>query len=248
MRDDSREAGVATTESTEERYAIDRRDLSDQIYQVMKREILSGRLVPGDRLSLEEFAQRFGVSVTPVRDALRLLAADGLVELLSRRGAFVTRPSWEDIEEVYQAREILECAAVDAVIQEGPSAIRELRDLVEAMAATNVGESHSDYPTYIRLDQRLHQSVVDCMGNRKLSEMYADLRGHTLVARALYNASDQRASTTLVEHRDIVNALERGDADVARDSIRVHLRNARAEILEQISAELAAEASGREER
>lgn len=238
---------VAIREDVDSRYAIDRRDLSDQIYQVMKSEILSGSLVPGDRLSLEEFAQRFGVSVTPVRDALRLLAADGLVELLSRRGAFVTRPSWEDIEDVYQIREILECVAVDAVIQEGPSAIRELQGLVEGMAATNVGESHSDYPAYIQLDQQLHQFVVDCMENRKLSEMYADLRGHTLVARALYSASDQRASTTLVEHRDIVNALERGDADAARESIRVHLRNARAEILQQISAELAAEASGREE-
>jgi len=234
MRGVPRGVGVGTAESTEERYAIDRRDLSDQVYQVMKREILSGRLAPGDRLSLDEFAQRFGVSVTPVRDALRLLAADGLVELLSRRGAFVTRPSWEDIEEVYQAREILECAAVDAVIQEGPSAIRELQDLVEQMAATNVGESHSDYPTYIRLDQRLHQFIVDCVGNRKLSEMYADLRGHTLVARALYSASDQRASATLGEHRYIVDALANGDTDAAKDSIRVHLQNARAEILQQI--------------
>jgi len=247
MAGDQRGVEVATEEA-EEHYAIDRRDLSDQIYQVMRREILSGRLVPGDRLSLEAFAQRFGVSVTPVRDALRLLAADGLVELLSRRGAFVTRPSWEDIEEVYQIREIIECAAVDAVIQKGERAIRELRHLVEQMAATNVGESHSDYPTYIKLDQRLHQFMVDCTGNRKLGEMYAGLRAHTLVARALYSASDQRASTTLGEHRAIVDALGAGDADAARKAIRVHLQNARAEILQQISAEAATkEEKGREE-
>ena len=220
-----------------EQYEIDRRDLSDQVYQVMKREILSGGLHPGERLSLEAFAQRFGVSVTPVRDALRLLAADGLVELLSRRGAFVTRPSWEDIEEVYQIREIIECAAVDAVIQKGKTAIEELQHLVEEMAETNVGESHSDYPVYIHLDQRLHQRVVDCLENRKLSEMYAGLRGHTLVARVLYSASDQRASMTLGEHRDIVEALGEGNADAARTAIRRHLRNARAEILQQISAE-----------
>ena len=218
-------------------YEIDRRDLSDQVYQVLKRDILSGRVQPGERLSLEEFAQRFGVSITPVRDALRLLAADGLVELLSRRGAFVTRPSWEDIREVYHIREIIECAAVDAVIRKGDSAIEELQHLVEQMAETNVGESHSDYPAYIELDQRLHQYIVDCLENNKLSEMYAGLRGHTLVARVLYSASDQRASMTLGEHRDILDAFRRSDGDAARREISRHLENARAEISEQIRAE-----------
>lgn len=237
MKDGPREVRVAAAEGTEERYAIDRRDLSDQVYQVMKREILSGRLVPGDRLSLDEFAQRFGISVTPVRDALRLLAADGLVELLSRRGAFVTQPSWGHVEEVYQIRAILECAAVDATILRGDPALQELQDLVEQMAATNAGESHSDYLAYIRLDQRFHQFIVDCLENRRLSEIYAGLGSHSLVARALYSASDQRASATLVEHGAILSALQEGDVDAAQAAIRVHLQSATDEIQLQVFSE-----------
>lgn len=223
-------------EATDGNYEIDRRDLSDRVYQVLRTDILSGKLPPGQRLSLDEFAQRFRVSITPVRDALRLLAADGLVELQPRRGAFVTQPSWAVIQEVYQIREILECAAVDFVIQGGSEALRELEQLVEQIAITKVGESHSDYLAYIRLDQRFHQYLIDCMGNQKLAEIYSGLRSHTLITQALYCAADHRASDTLSEHEAILAALRRRDAAAARAALRIHLRNAKDEISRKISA------------
>ncbi len=225
-----------SVELTDDHYEIDRRDLSDRVYQVLRTEILSGKLAPGQRLSLEEFAQRFRVSITPVRDALRLLSAEGLVELQPRRGAFVTQPTPSLIEEVYQTREILECAAVDFVVQEGGDILRELERVVEQIVESTVGESHSDYLAYVRLDQRFHQCLIDCVGNRTLSEIYAGLRSHTLVALALYSASDQRASDTLSEHEAILAAIRRGDAAAARSALRVHLRNAKAEISRKISA------------
>ncbi len=223
-------------ELTDTHYEIDRRDLSDRVYHVLRTEILSGKLAPGQRLSLEEFAQRFRVSITPVRDALRLLAAEGLVELQPRRGAFVTQPTLSQVEEVYQTREILECAAVDYAIQQGPGALAELEQLVEQIQATTVGESHSDYLAYVRLDQRFHQSLIDCVGNRKLSEIYAELRSHTLVTQALYSAADQRATDTLSEHEAILASLRRGDAEAARAAVRTHLQNAKSEIARKISA------------
>lgn len=217
-------------------YEIDRRDLSDRVYQVLRTEILSGKLAPGQRLSLEEFAQHFKVSITPVRDALRQLAADGLVELQSRRGAFVTQPTWAVVEEVYQVREILECAAVDYVIQRGGDALRELERLVEEIVGTTVGEVHSDYLAYIRLDQRFHQCLIDCVGNKKLSEIYTGLRSHTLVTLALYSSADQRASDTLSEHEEILAALRNGDVARAQAALRTHLRNAKAEIARKVAA------------
>ncbi|NLE76214.1 MAG: GntR family transcriptional regulator [Chloroflexi bacterium] len=227
-------------EADENLYPIDRRDLSDRIYQEIKQRIMAGRFAAGQKLSLDELAQGFGVSVTPVRDALRLLAAEGLVELLSRRGAFVTQPSAAVVEEVYQIREILECAAVEATLAKGHSVLSSLDDLVEQIAATQKGESHADYLSYIQLDQRFHQTMIGCLGNRKLSEIYAGMGCHTIVARALYTASDQRASDTLAEHKAIVGALRRGDVEAAKAAIRAHLRNAKGEILQQIPASLAA--------
>ena len=221
-------------DATSYEYEIDRRDLSDRVYQVLRGDILAGRLAPGQRLSLEEFAQRFGISITPVRDALRLLAADGLVELQPRRGAFVIQPSPKLIEEVYQIREMLECGAVDFAIQRGVEVLEELESLVQRIAETMVGESHSDYLAYVRLDQRFHQVLIDCVGNRKLSEIYAGLRSHTLVTLAQHGATDHRASDTLTEHEAILAALRRGDADAARAAIRRHLQNARAEMTRKV--------------
>ena len=220
-------------ETSGDYYDIDRRDLSDRVYQALRHDILSGKFAPGQKLQLEEFAQYFRVSITPVRDALRLLAADGLVELLPRRGAFVTQSSVRSVEEVYQVREIIECAAVDFVIQKGCSALDELQSLIDRIAATNVGETHSDYLAYIQLDHKFHQFIVDCAGNRHLSEVFSNLRSHTMVMHALYSAPDQRATGTLHDHENILAALRAGDADKARSTIREHLRNARAEVLQR---------------
>ncbi len=215
-------------------YDIDRRDLSDRVYQVLRHDILSGKFAPGQKLPLEEFAQYFRVSITPVRDALRLLAADGLVELFPRRGAFVTQSSARGVEEVYQVREIIECAAVDFVVQKGCSAIDELQSLMDRIAATNVGETHSDYLAYIQLDHKFHQFIVDCVGNRHLSEVFSNLRSHTMVMHALYSAPDQRATGTFQEHESILTALRAGDANEARAAVSEHLRNARAEVLQRL--------------
>lgn len=223
-------------QSQVEHYHIERGALADRICQVLKRDILSGRLLPGQRLSLEEFAQYFQVSITPVRDALRLLAAEGLVELTPRRGAFVTQPCWQDLKEIYALREILECAAIPAVRRKGAPALRRLQDLLEQMANTNVGESHRDYLSYIWLDQQFHQSLVDCLDNQRLSQIYAGLGSHTLVTRALYSASNQRASDTLAEHQAILAALQNGQEDAARAAIHTHLQNGQTEILRQLSA------------
>lgn len=222
--------GRSELDQLDPHYEIDRRDLSDRVYQVLRTQILSGKLAPGQRLSLDEFAQYFKVSITPVRDALRQLSSDGLVELQPRRGAFVTQPTWSHVEEVYQIREILECAAVEFVIRRGGEALREMEQLVEEIIGTTVGEVHSDYLAYIRLDQRFHQFLIDCVGNKKLSEIYAGLRSHTLVTLALYSSADQRATDTLSEHEAILDALRRGDVVAAQSALRTHLRNAKAEI------------------
>jgi DNA-binding GntR family transcriptional regulator len=210
---------------------FDNRDLSARVFQVLQREILQGLLPPGSRLSLEVLAERFGVSVSPIRDALRLLAADGLVELRSRRGAFVTQPSREIIQEVFQFRAILECAAVEAVISGGPETIAALRAQVEAMPATMVGDTHADYLTYIHHDQVFHRTLVDAIGNGRLSDSYASLASFTLIARMLHRSGSHRAAETLAEHRAILDALAARDADAARAAIRAHLERAGADLV-----------------
>jgi DNA-binding GntR family transcriptional regulator len=196
----------------------------------LQREILQGFLPPGSRLSLEELAERVGVSVSPIRDALRLQAADGLVELRSRWGAFVTQPLHAVIQEVFQFRAILECAAVEAVISDGPEFIDALRVQVEAMPATMVGDTHADYLTYVHHDQVFHRTLVDAIGNGRLCDSYASLASFTLIAHMLHRSGSHRAAETLAEHRAILDALAAGDAGAARAAIRAHLDRACADL------------------
>jgi DNA-binding GntR family transcriptional regulator len=216
--------------------SFDNRDLSGRVYEVLRQDIVTGQFPPGARLSLDDLAERFGVSVSPIRDALRLLAADGLVELRSRRGAFVTQPSRAVIQEVFQFRAILECAAVDWVIAAGPPAVEVLRVHVEAMPATMVGDTHADYLTYIHHDQEFHRGLVDAIGNGKVSESYAGLASFSLIARMLHRSGSHRAPETLAEHRSILTALAAGDAATARAAIAAHLDAACADLVRRSDA------------
>ena len=210
---------------------FDNRDLSSRVYQVLQQDILQGQFPPGARLSLDDLAERFGISVSPIRDALRLLAADGLVELRSRRGAFVTQPSRAVIHEVFQFRAILECAAVDYAIAAGPPIFAALGDQIKAMTATMVGDTHADYLTYIRHDQDFHRTLVGAIGNGKISESYASLASFALIARMLHRSESHRATATLAEHHAILTALIAKDADAARAAIRAHLDHASADLI-----------------
>jgi len=222
---------------------FDNRDLSSRVYQVLQQDILQGQFPPGARLSLDDLAERFGISVSPIRDALRLLAADGLVELRSRRGAFVTQPSRAVIHEVFQFRAILECAAVDYAIAAGPPIFAALGDQIEAMTATMVGDKHADYLTYIRHDQDFHRTLVGAIGNGKISESYASLASFALIARMLHRSESHRATATLAEHHAILTALIAKDADAARAAIRAHLDHASADLIRRGEA-LATAADG----
>ena len=223
--------------------AFDSRDLSSRVYQVLQQDILQGQFPPGARLSLDDLAERFGISVSPIRDALRLLAADGLVELRSRRGAFVTQPSRAVIHEVFQFRAILECAAVEYAIAAGPPIFAALGDLIEAMTTTMVGDTHADYLTYIRHDQEFHRTLVGAIGNGKISESYSSLASFALIARMLHRSESHRATATLAEHRAILSALIEHDADAARAAIRVHLDHASEDLVRRGDA-LATTADG----
>lgn len=218
------------------RGAFDSRDLSVRVYQVLQQDILDGLLPPGARLSLDDLAERFGVSVSPIRDALRLLAADGLVELRSRRGAFVTAPSRAVILEACQFRAILERAAIDAAIAVGAPLLAQLRAHVEAMPATVVGDTHTDYMAYLRHDQAFHQLLIDAVGNRMFSASYVGLSSFTLIARMLHVASSHRATETLAEHRAILDAIAAGDAGAARAAIDLHLQHACDDLLRLVDA------------
>jgi len=207
--------------------------LSDRIYTLVRQEILSGKFAPGQHLALEEIAQNLGVSTTPLRDALSLLAADGLVEWRPRRGAFVAHLTSKTLRETYQVREILECSAVDFAIARGAMVAAEMQSLATQIASA--GEDGNAAMLYAHLELRFHTLPIECVGNSKLLDIYTSLSSPMTIAFALYPVSPRRNAEVLAEHQAIAAALAAGDAASAREATRTHLRKAEANILARLS-------------
>ncbi len=208
--------------------------LSDRVFQILKKEILAGRLVPGQHLALEDLAQTFGVSTTPVRDALSALVGDGLVEWRPRRGAFVAHLTPQLVKDLFQIREFLECCAADYAVLQGPALAAEMQRLLEEIGRRLAAEPQREGFTLPELELRFHSLPVESVGNSKLTEIYHGVSSIITISFALYPLHRRRLECVVDEHQALVDALRNGDAAAARDAVRTHLRNGRDDLLRRL--------------
>jgi len=207
--------------------------IRDQVYQILKEEICGGVYAPGQRLQEQELAQRLSVSRSPVREALRLLAGDGLVVEVPNKGVFVKEFAPKDIEDVCDVRIMMETFAIlragDNLDEEGRTL---LTDLIQAM---DTAYQHNDLQEYISLDGVLHDEFVNLGGNGILIESYR--RVHNIVQQfRIYSLMDrQRFDESCDEHRQVVQAILAGDTERAAAVNRKHLELAKLKILEYIA-------------
>jgi DNA-binding GntR family transcriptional regulator len=208
--------------------------LHEQVYELLKQQILKGTLQPGMRLSLTAIAERLGISETPVRDALQHLNSDGLVEVIPRRGTFVSKVSVQNVRDVFQARRILESAAAERLSDAPAEAIQCLKVIADKMGALRDGERFRDYERYIKLDEEFHQCIIGLLGNQLVSELYEKLRWPVAVVRGLGHSRYQRAQKTVAEHVAIAQAFARRDVEQAKQLIQQHLDAAEADLLRRV--------------
>jgi DNA-binding GntR family transcriptional regulator len=186
----------------------------------LRRDILSGRTDPGERLVEEQLTRRLGISRAPLREAMRLLAQQGLVEHIPRRGARVATLSDADVRELYEVRDVLERHAV-ASLPERPE-LTALRAALEVMrTATETG----DRLELANAHRRFHVEVVRLGGNNQLAGLYESI----LVRIQLYMAVNMRreaeaarASDGVLRHERLFAAVERGDAESIVTELSAH--------------------------
>jgi DNA-binding GntR family transcriptional regulator len=214
--------------------------LVDRLAATIQARVLSGEIVRGARLPQEALAAEFGVSRTPVREALRKLQAAGVVEVLPNRGAVVRGPSAREIRESYEVRAELEgLAAALATARMGDADLLRLREAEERFRSS-VGQlvaglrrRASDAPwdehdDWVRANDLFHQAILESAGNLRLAELLGDLRRsfpRELTWSAL-SANSRRLEDNVLQHGAILDAIERGDAAAARDHMTAHIRTA----------------------
>ena len=203
-------------------------------YDTVREMIEQGTLAPGVWLREGALAARIGVSRTPVREALHALAAEGFVESVLNRGTRVASWSPEDIDELYQLRALLEgYGARQAARRGGRTVSAELWDHAqryerESEAAHDAGH----FDTAAACNVEFHEAVLLAADSPRLAQLVRTIRSAVLVQRAFahYTADDRLRS--MLQHRDIVRAIERGDDELAELAMRTHILAARYSAIE----------------
>ena len=210
-------------------------NVTDQVYNVLKERILRRQFRPGQRLNLDKLEQQLGVSRTPLKDALNRLAMEGLVEILPRKGTFVTTLKAEELREVFEVRQLLELFAAELAIQRiTPAKLQEMHDLVKELEALIDNDTYSDYQVFMAEDRDLHLLIVELAGNRTLLELYKSLNVHVQIARAYYAQIDKRVQDTHEEHKAILQAFEARDWETLRKTLIRHIDGVKNCILEHM--------------
>jgi GntR family transcriptional regulator, rspAB operon transcriptional repressor len=219
---------------TERVARIDRNGLSERVYTSLKEAIMDGKFPPGERLSPEELAKHFEVSITPVRDALKRLEGDALVEVVPRQGVFVSQFSRAAIKELFDIRHLIEQGCIEGVSELSDAKLQEIVSIMEEMESLSDGAIFHDYAHFIELDSRFHAFLVAMRGNSRLIELYEELQWPIQVVRGLSHSNYHRADQTIMEHRAIVAALLRRDVAEAQAKVAIHLNNAREDLLRHV--------------
>jgi len=199
------------------------RSLTDAVAMRIQKEILSGRIPPGQRMRLRSLQEQFGVSHIPIREALRRLEGIGLVEILPQRGAIAARLAYDEFTDVYDLRKIIEPEiAARATAGIGPTRLEEIKKALDELNAEPEG---SRSPHFNELHRRFHWLICE-PGSTPVVER---------VMKQLWQTSDRYVHLSLTEdrtalkaerqHRRLYEAIRKGDPEMMRRELTAHLEN-----------------------
>lgn len=198
--------------------------LEEKVYLLLEEEILTGKLKRGEQLREVALAERLSVSRTPIRGALHRLAEDGLVELCANKGATVIGITIEDIEDIYYIRMRLEGLAArlaaERMNDKDKQALISLVELSEFYLVKRNDDKRGE------LDSAFHKMIFEASGSRHLCKILSDLHRNIKAYRKISLSQSDRAEKSVREHRGILEAILRGDANEAERLTYVHIEAA----------------------
>ena len=196
----------------------------EKAYRVIREEILSNRLRPGQSLNERSLAQRLKVSKTPIREAIQLLHKEGLIELVPQKGAFVAQITLNDIREIMQIRLGLEPLAASVAAS---SHNTEELSALEKEFATFAEDSPKDYKTTHEAGRRLHMFITHSTRNQRMIDLLECLNDQMNRIRSLFyfKLSHDYIDQIFEEHTWIIKAVKEGDSVRAEEIMKTHLRN-----------------------
>jgi DNA-binding GntR family transcriptional regulator len=214
---------------------ITRERANDAVYSALRQAVLTSVLKPGQRLNSTELAAQLGVSLTPVRNAIQLLAAEGLIEVHPRSGTFVATVNANDVRETFEIRRALECLAVElATARVTGKELDHLRALLAAMKKPVRNEE--ELLQHQTDNARFHLTILEAARNGRLLDAYQRLNAHIQIARIHAAETDwkSRLKDERLEHEEIVDSIAAADPARAVKAMRGHLDRASVSLIDAI--------------
>jgi DNA-binding GntR family transcriptional regulator len=194
---------------------LQRASTPQQVAQAIREEILRGEIAPGARLRDEVIASALGVSRNSVREALQILASEGLVQRVLHRGALVTELTLEELTDVYQARRTIELAGIRAASTAPEGWLETMHGLLREMRAAVDSGNLADL---LEADLRFHEAIVAAAGSRRVARFYRDIQTAIRLTRA-WRGERPVPSVFYSRHREVVDALDSGDFAAAESLV-----------------------------
>lgn len=214
---------------------IERKSLTHALVERLRDEIIEGVLEAGARVPEAEICARYGVSRTPLREALKVLAAEGLVTLQLNRGATVARITAKEIAELFPIMAMLEALAGELACSRITA--KQMAQ-IEALHAQMVAQfSGGDWLGYSKLNRRIHEAIFDAAGNEALSHLYQQLLVRIHAVRFVARKSPSRWRQAIDEHEAILAALAARDAATLSRLLREHIEHKADAVQESLDAQ-----------
>ncbi len=210
-------------------FPIARQALPEAAAERLRGLIVEGVLAPGARLNERELCEQLGLSRTPLREAFRMLASEGLLVQLPNRGAQVVALSADDVRHAFDVMGALEALAGELACARVTAA--DLADLEGLQAEMEQAYARSDLPDYYRINRAIHDRINAVAGNPVLTQTYKALNARLHALRFRSNVNRTKWSSAVNEHREMLQALGAGDAARLREILVGHLRAKREAVL-----------------
>ncbi len=215
--------------------SIRRRSLHDELTERLRTLITRGDLAPGEKVPEKDLCEQFGVSRTPLREALKVLASEGIVTLRPNRGAMVSALTAEELEEVFPVMGALEALSGEIACRHiTDREVQTIRKWHEAMVQH---WKNGELQPYFRLNQRIHEAILEATRNDTLKSIYRGLSGRILSARYIANMSPARWAKAVEEHEAILKALDARDGAKLSKILKAHLANKLATVKDWLMAQ-----------
>ena len=227
---------MQTTPTTQEQAAlrllpkVERQRLHDTVVEHLRGFIVEGVLAPGTKLNERELCETLGISRTPLREAFKVLAAEGLIEISQNRGATVSRMTEAEIWETFEMMSGLEAFSGELACQRiTPAELAEIKALHYAMLACR---AQNDLPGYYSRNQQIHDRINEAARNTVLRQTYVALNRRLQALRFRSNFQTQKWDRAVHDHEEMVKALEARDGKRLAEILRQHLLDKRDALLQ----------------